>query len=254
MVASAVCASAGTSGCSRRNARSRPLPVPSGRLTSISQRSWRRSRARSSAEERESAQSTVAGRLSRTACKNPRLIGSSSTSSRRGWGSWRVAMFMLPPCQRCRVLICRAQRGLPVFVGRDNCCADRRGLRRSHLRQYAPFLPAACRHVARTRNRLDRTPFQTAVTDLSHDGRGSPAATARAARSPSSAAPCRASWCAPNLPPVAGISMRPRPWGAGGIAAAGHPALPALWRLRRLCVAASGGIAADRGQTARTDG
>nr|WP_228736137.1 23S rRNA (uracil(1939)-C(5))-methyltransferase RlmD [Xanthomonas euvesicatoria] len=33
-------------------------------------------------------------------------------------------------------------------------------------------MPAACRHVARTRNRLDRTPFQTAVTDLSHDGRG----------------------------------------------------------------------------------
>ncbi|MCF5982801.1 TRAM domain-containing protein, partial [Xanthomonas perforans] len=26
--------------------------------------------------------------------------------------------------------------------------------------------------MARTRNRLDRTPFQTAVTDLSHDGRG----------------------------------------------------------------------------------
>nr|WP_255626222.1 23S rRNA (uracil(1939)-C(5))-methyltransferase RlmD [Xanthomonas sp. NCPPB 1067] len=33
-------------------------------------------------------------------------------------------------------------------------------------------MPAACRHVARTRNRLDRTPFQTAITDLSHDGRG----------------------------------------------------------------------------------
>nr|WP_238396818.1 23S rRNA (uracil(1939)-C(5))-methyltransferase RlmD [Xanthomonas fragariae] len=31
---------------------------------------------------------------------------------------------------------------------------------------------AACRHVARTRNRFDRTPFQTAITDLSHDGRG----------------------------------------------------------------------------------
>nr|WP_283161511.1 23S rRNA (uracil(1939)-C(5))-methyltransferase RlmD [Xanthomonas nasturtii] len=33
-------------------------------------------------------------------------------------------------------------------------------------------MPAACRHVARTRNRFDRTPFQTAITDLSHDGRG----------------------------------------------------------------------------------
>ncbi|SMQ94837.1 23S rRNA 5-methyluridine methyltransferase [Xanthomonas fragariae] len=46
------------------------------------------------------------------------------------------------------------------------------GLGRSHLRHYAPFLLAACRHVARTRNRFDRTPFQTAITDLSHDGRG----------------------------------------------------------------------------------
>nr|WP_241093544.1 23S rRNA (uracil(1939)-C(5))-methyltransferase RlmD [Xanthomonas sp.] len=42
----------------------------------------------------------------------------------------------------------------------------------AHLRQYAPFLPAACRHVARSRVRLDRTPFQTAIVDLSHDGRG----------------------------------------------------------------------------------
>nr|WP_221229912.1 23S rRNA (uracil(1939)-C(5))-methyltransferase RlmD [Xanthomonas cannabis] len=33
-------------------------------------------------------------------------------------------------------------------------------------------MPAARRHVARTRNRFDRTPFQTAITDLSHDGRG----------------------------------------------------------------------------------
>ncbi|SMQ98733.1 23S rRNA (uracil(1939)-C(5))-methyltransferase RlmD [Xanthomonas fragariae] len=46
------------------------------------------------------------------------------------------------------------------------------GLGRSHLRHYAPFLLAACRHVARTRNRFDRTPFQTAITDLSHDGEG----------------------------------------------------------------------------------
>jgi 23S rRNA (uracil1939-C5)-methyltransferase len=41
-----------------------------------------------------------------------------------------------------------------------------------YLRQYAPFLPAACSHVARTRSRLDRTPFQTDILDLSHDGRG----------------------------------------------------------------------------------
>ncbi|MEE7567339.1 TRAM domain-containing protein, partial [Xanthomonas sp. Kuri4-3] len=26
--------------------------------------------------------------------------------------------------------------------------------------------------MARSRNRLDRTPFQTQITDLSHDGRG----------------------------------------------------------------------------------
>lgn len=35
-----------------------------------------------------------------------------------------------------------------------------------------PFCPPACRHVARTRNRFDRPPFQVAITDLSHDGRG----------------------------------------------------------------------------------
>ncbi len=35
-----------------------------------------------------------------------------------------------------------------------------------------PFQPAANRHVARSRNRLDRTPFQTEIADLSHDGRG----------------------------------------------------------------------------------
>ncbi len=42
----------------------------------------------------------------------------------------------------------------------------------AYLRQYAPFLPAACCHVARSRSRLDRTPFQTDILDLSHDGRG----------------------------------------------------------------------------------
>ncbi len=42
----------------------------------------------------------------------------------------------------------------------------------AYLRQYAPFLPAACCHVARTRSRLDRTPFQIDILDLSHDGRG----------------------------------------------------------------------------------
>jgi len=46
------------------------------------------------------------------------------------------------------------------------------GHRRALLRQYAPFLPAACRHVARSGRRLDRTPFQTDILDLSHDGRG----------------------------------------------------------------------------------
>jgi len=46
------------------------------------------------------------------------------------------------------------------------------GHRRALLRQYAPFLPAACRHVARSGRRLDRTPFQTEILDLSHDGRG----------------------------------------------------------------------------------
>lgn len=35
-----------------------------------------------------------------------------------------------------------------------------------------PFLPAACCHVARSRSRIDRTPFQTEILDLSHDGRG----------------------------------------------------------------------------------
>lgn len=35
-----------------------------------------------------------------------------------------------------------------------------------------PFLPAACCHVARSRSRTDRTPFQTEILDLSHDGRG----------------------------------------------------------------------------------
>lgn len=44
--------------------------------------------------------------------------------------------------------------------------------RPTYLRQYAPFLPAACCHVARSRSRLDRTPFQTEILDLSHDGRG----------------------------------------------------------------------------------
>lgn len=46
------------------------------------------------------------------------------------------------------------------------------GHRPALLRQYAPFLPAACRHVARSGRRLDRTPFQTEILDLSHDGRG----------------------------------------------------------------------------------
>ena len=35
-----------------------------------------------------------------------------------------------------------------------------------------PFLPAALRHVARSRSRIDKTPFQTDILDLSHDGRG----------------------------------------------------------------------------------
>ena len=33
-------------------------------------------------------------------------------------------------------------------------------------------LPAAVRHVARSRSRIDKTPFQTDILDLSHDGRG----------------------------------------------------------------------------------
>ncbi|GHH51943.1 23S rRNA (uracil(1939)-C(5))-methyltransferase RlmD [[Pseudomonas] boreopolis] len=49
----------------------------------------------------------------------------------------------------------------------------RRAPRRRVLRQYAPFVrPQPFRHVARSRNRFDRTPFQTDITDLSHDGRG----------------------------------------------------------------------------------
>lgn len=32
--------------------------------------------------------------------------------------------------------------------------------------------PAAFRHVARSRSRIDKTPFQTDILDLSHDGRG----------------------------------------------------------------------------------
>lgn len=35
-----------------------------------------------------------------------------------------------------------------------------------------PFCPQPFRHVARSRSRFDRTPFQTDITDLSHDGRG----------------------------------------------------------------------------------
>jgi 23S rRNA (uracil1939-C5)-methyltransferase len=35
-----------------------------------------------------------------------------------------------------------------------------------------PFLPAALSHVARSRSRIDKTPFQTEILDLSHDGRG----------------------------------------------------------------------------------
>ncbi len=36
-----------------------------------------------------------------------------------------------------------------------------------------PLLPAACCHVARSRTpRIDKTPFQTDILDLSHDGRG----------------------------------------------------------------------------------
>ncbi len=36
----------------------------------------------------------------------------------------------------------------------------------------APSARSRCRHVARSRSRLDRTPFQARILDLSHDGRG----------------------------------------------------------------------------------
>lgn len=108
--------------------------------------------------------------------------------------------------------------------------------------------------MARTRNRLDRTPFQTAVTDLSHDGRGV------ARRDGEGGKVTFISGALPGELVRAEPTARSRHFdeaktvGCWRHRRSGSPALPALWRLRRLCVAASGGIAADRGQTARTDG
>ncbi len=128
------------------------------------------------------------------------------------------------------------------------------GHRPALLRQYAPFAPAACRHVARSGRRLDRTPSRPKSSTSATTAAASPVAKARAARSPSSAAPCRAKWWWPNPPPAAAISTRRAPGGAASLAEAGAAALPALRRLRRLRAAAPGRARADRGQAARADG
>ena len=79
---------------------------------------------------------------------------------------------MLPPCQRCCVPIRRIHSNSACFYeARQSLrCLARPSLIASAT--IGTLFAPACRHVARTRNRFDRTSFQVVITDLSHDGRG----------------------------------------------------------------------------------
>src|SRR5690606_32392640 len=138
-------------------------PEPSGRLRSISHRSWRTAVPWSSAWRWVATRSTVAGRASRTARKYAWLMPSSSTTRIRGAAGLdglREPM-RLTPCRLSPILA----RWCPV--------ATARGPRGGHAAGHSGIMPALRRsevlpHVAR----IDRTPFQIRISNLSHDGRG----------------------------------------------------------------------------------